>query len=189
MQELIKSLVKAQKDFKKIDRNSKAYNYKYAPLEVVREATLPSLLANGLTIMQFPVSQVVGESQIIGVKTILAHESGDTIEDVFSIATSEVNPQKLGSLITYFRRYGWLACLGVAPEDEDDDAQSATDIQRSTGMRKSVSPSDKQKKFYFQLLNRAHSNAVPVDLIEQARTMDVKAMSEAIDKLKKQLGE
>ena len=35
-------------------------------------------------------------------------------------------PQTVGGCITYARRYGILAILGLAPEDEDDDGNTAS---------------------------------------------------------------
>jgi len=61
------------------------------------------------------------------VVTSIKHISGDCISDggVPLHCVDKNNPQKMGAAITYARRYGLCAILGVVG-DEDDDAQSAT---------------------------------------------------------------
>lgn len=61
------------------------------------------------------------------VVTSIKHISGDCISDggVPIHTVDRTAPQKLGAAITYARRYGLCAILGIVG-DEDDDAQSAT---------------------------------------------------------------
>jgi len=120
---LFKAMVKAQADFKKIDRSKSGYNYRYAPLDVVRNAVVPTLTKHGLTVIQFPIST---DDDRIGVETTLAHESGESITRSFTTKLHKQDPQSVGSAITYYRRYSLLACLGLAPEDEDNDASDHT---------------------------------------------------------------
>lgn len=121
MKNLFTALADAQAEFMDIRKSSKAHNYKYAPLDVIRAAITPTLTKYGLVVIQFPIS----DDDKVGVRTILAHESGESVEQVFSSRLPKYDPQAIGSAITYFRRYALLACLGLAPEDEDDDAQHA----------------------------------------------------------------
>jgi len=61
--------------------------------------------------------------------TRILHVSGQSMEDggVPLYCVDRNNPQKLGSTITYARRYGLLAMIGVVgSEEEDDDGQAAT---------------------------------------------------------------
>ena len=59
--------------------------------------------------------------------TRIVHASGEFIEDggVPLLCENKANPQKMGSAITYARRYGLCAMLGISGE-EDDDGQRAT---------------------------------------------------------------
>ena len=60
--------------------------------------------------------------------TRILHVSGQSMEDggVPLYCQDRNNPQKLGSTITYARRYGLLAMMGVVgSEEEDDDGQAA----------------------------------------------------------------
>ena len=112
---IYQAMMKAQQDFDKVVRTNEAFNYKYAPLDKVIEATRPALIDNGLVIMQFPVSL----EDKIGVKTILAHINGETIESEYTTSKYKADPQGIGSLITYLRRYAYMAVCGIAPEDDD----------------------------------------------------------------------
>ena len=70
-----------------------------------------------------PTCQVENKNYV---KTILLHESGETIESLTEVIYSKQNDaQAQGSGITYARRYGLqsLICIGA----EDDDANKATD--------------------------------------------------------------
>lgn len=73
------------------------------------------------------------------VVTSLIHASGENISDEgVPIHTADNrNPQKLGAAITYARRYGLCAILGIVG-DEDDDAQSATPPEELPMARKVI---------------------------------------------------
>lgn len=142
---LFKAMVKAQADFDKIDRTRSGYNYKYAPLDVVRNAVVPTLKKHGLTVIQFPINgdDHIGDTTTVGVETILAHESGESISRTFTTRLLKQDPQSVGSAITYYRRYALLACLGLAPEDEDNDASDhAHTQQRAHEASREVDPAD-----------------------------------------------
>lgn len=90
---------------------------KYAELSGVLDATREPLAENGLSVIQFPTSK---EGQV-GVTTRILHESGEFMEDSIYITPKETNnPQVVGSIITYFRRYALQGVTNVAPEDDDD---------------------------------------------------------------------
>jgi hypothetical protein len=57
--------------------------------------------------------------------TILYHESGEEVASTMKLPES-FDPQKIGSAITYYRRYSICGLLSICA-DEDDDAQSASD--------------------------------------------------------------
>jgi hypothetical protein len=80
---------------------------------------MPLLSANGLALIQ-PMKVSDGHTILI---TKLVHESGETIESEM-ILPNHADPQKYGSLITYYKRYQLQAMLGISTKDEDDDANS-----------------------------------------------------------------
>jgi hypothetical protein len=59
------------------------------------------------------------------VTTLLAHASGEWIETRLAMGLESTDPQAIGSALTYARRYGLCALVGVAPGDVDDDAAAA----------------------------------------------------------------
>ena len=115
MENLVKALVKAKSEFRPI-RKTKigVHKAKYAPMDEVLDATEKALFKNGLIVVQ-PMD---GDK----LKTIILHESGESLESTFNLVLGG-NPQQNGSAITYARRYAYCAMLGVTA-DEDDDADS-----------------------------------------------------------------
>jgi hypothetical protein len=64
------------------------------------------------------------------IKTIIAHESGDTIENELilpvTIGGRISDAQAIGSAITYARRYSLQSLVGISADEEDDDGNSAS---------------------------------------------------------------
>ena len=108
------------------------FKSKYAPLSEVINTTKPLLAKNGLSVLQSPS----GDGEHIIVTTLLMHSSGEWIEgEPLVLKADKVTAQGAGSAITYGRRYGLSAILGIGSED-DDDGNHATgnkDKAESTG--------------------------------------------------------
>lgn len=85
----------------------------YASLAAILEGIKQPLAMSGLTFVQFP-------SGTNGLTTRLMHESGEWMEDTFTMTPSKNDPQGVGSAITYQRRYSLGAVLGISTEDDDD---------------------------------------------------------------------
>lgn len=100
------------------DRVNPAFKQKYAELSNVIEACLPALNRHGICVLQ-PICDEDGKRFV---KTVLAHESGETIECRVELIVAKNDMQGLGSAITYGRRYGLMAMAGIAPEDDDGNA-------------------------------------------------------------------
>jgi hypothetical protein len=117
MKELLTALVAAKTTFRPIpkDKVNPFHKSKYASLDAVLGAVEPSLLTNGLTL-----SHTVDSGRLI---TRLYHTSGDYLESSFNIPDLS-DPQKLGSIISYYRRYAVCGLLSVTA-DEDDDGNAA----------------------------------------------------------------
>lgn len=116
------ALLKAQKTMGNAVKGAKNPFFKsaYADLNAVREACMPGLNENGITVLQ---TQLLVEGKSV-VRTILLHESGEYIGSDTEILTAKQNdPQGYGSGISYARRYGLqsMVCLG----SEDDDGEKA----------------------------------------------------------------
>ena len=117
---IYKKLLEFQKlgiTIKKGDRNPHFKNT-YANLnEVLGKVTKP-LNELGVVIIQTP--------QLGGLMTKLMDTEDDTSCDGFLPFTEATNPQKIGSNLTYYRRYSLVTMLGL--EDEDDDGNKASGL-------------------------------------------------------------
>jgi hypothetical protein len=120
---LSKALVLAQAEFKSVTMNSvnPFFKSKYADLGAVIETCKPILSKHGLAVSQL----AEGADGQAGVTTMLIHESGEYISTslVVPIAGGNIS-QEAGKTITYLRRYGLAAILGLYA-DEDTDAEGS----------------------------------------------------------------
>lgn len=114
-------LVKALGEIKNPDLDGKANYGKYATINSCLKAVKTVLQNNNLSIMQLTHTE---PDRLV---TRIIHTSGAFIEDggVPLHLANKNNPQQLMGCITYAKRNGLCACLGIAGED-DDDGQSAT---------------------------------------------------------------
>jgi hypothetical protein len=92
----------------------------YADLASVFDAIREPFSKNGLSISQ-TMDVLENGTQILC--TRLLHVSGEFIDSKM-LLPAEVNPQKLGSTITYLRRYSLMAICGIPAEDDDGNAAS-----------------------------------------------------------------
>ena len=124
--DLIGALVKAHPKFTAITKSKTAkagqYSYDYADLHALLRATMPALLANGVTVTQAPDWD--DDLSMVMLVTTLWHTSGQWLSTRYPLKTYD-QPQQMGGAITYAKRYCLGALLAVAAEDEDDDAQAA----------------------------------------------------------------
>ena len=138
---IVSALLKAQKEMgnAKKDSNNPFFKSKYADLNSVREAVMPLLNENGILVLQ-PMVTVDGNEYI---KTVLLHESGESIESFTKIlCKSQNDPQAYGSGVTYARRYGLQSLLSIGADDDDGNGASVdkTMLQR---LKVAVSEMDK----------------------------------------------
>lgn len=124
--ELGAALAKAQAEIKgaKRDADNPHLRNRYADLASVWDAIRDPLTKNGLA-----VSQLVLPSQpgAVRVTTMLIHASGQYLGSTFAVpydpSAKGINPaQAQGSALTYARRYGLSALVGVVADDDDAQA-------------------------------------------------------------------
>ena len=129
MKEITKALLNAQKEFPTVKKEDKNPFFKssYAGLPSVLEVVLPILNKCDLFLTQSPIT--AGDR--IGVKTIIMHSSGESIESEFTVNLAKNDPQGAGSAITYTRRYAIVSILGLNVDD-DDDGNSASVPTKTT---------------------------------------------------------
>ena len=124
MKNIATALVKAQMEMTSAKKSAENpfFKKKYADLNSVREACMPSLNANGIVVLQ-PIVYHEGKNFV---QTMLLHESGETITGLTEIMYSKANDaQAQGSGITYARRYGLQSLCNVGAEDDDGNHASA----------------------------------------------------------------
>jgi len=116
--ELYIALVKAISETKDIvaDATNPFHKNKYATLSAHLSALKPVFSKHGLAILQFPI----GNADCVGVRTIIIHTSGQSIEaDACIPAEKGMTGQNAGALVSYLRRYAIAGVCGVATDDDD----------------------------------------------------------------------
>lgn len=123
MKNLIKALIEAQSEMGNAIKDSvnPFFKSKYADLNSIREACIPILNKYKIVVLQ-PTTFIEGKNFV---KTILLHESGETIEGLTEIVYSKQNDaQSQGSGITYARRYGLQSLINIGADDDDGNKAS-----------------------------------------------------------------
>jgi len=138
--ELAAALAKAQgvMTAAAMDRENPFFNSKYADLHSVWEACRGPLSSNGLAVIQR--SEANG-TQVV-VETILAHSSGQWIAASLALQPKKDDPQGVGSALSYARRYGLAAMVGIS--QADDDANSASGKDTKAAGKTKAAPASKE---------------------------------------------
>ena len=112
-------LWKAKQEIEAVKKNAKNPHFKnnYADINALIEAVEPVLLKYNLLLMQ-PI-----ENGCV-VTRILDCESGDSVESTMRLPEIQ-DPQRVGSAVTYYRRYTLQSLMTL--QAEDTDAQDVSD--------------------------------------------------------------
>jgi hypothetical protein len=89
----------------------------YADLGDVIKAIKEPLAANGLSMIQMPITNLIEKS--VGVSTRIIHSSGEWIEGEFFLPLTKFDSQAVGSALSYSRRYGITSILMIPQTDDD----------------------------------------------------------------------
>lgn len=128
--ELISALIKAESEYTEIKKTCTAkagsFNFQYADLTEVYNATKPALRKYGLKC----VAMFDGNTLI----TTLFHISGQWIKSVMPLAPASGKPTDFGAIITYMRRYSYVTLLGISADEdvECDDLNAAAGYANTT---------------------------------------------------------
>jgi len=115
------------------------FKSKYASLEEVIETVRAEAGKVGLTFTQL----VDFDKHHIFVTTTIMHESGDSMTGRTPVLTKDnTDPQKMGSGITYAKRYGLQAAFGLPSEDDDGNAASVSSPKVTKVAKKSSAPAE-----------------------------------------------
>tara|TARA_R110002012_G_scaffold36532_10_gene103070 strand:- start:913 stop:1422 length:510 start_codon:yes stop_codon:yes gene_type:complete len=114
---LAKALSKVQGELEgaKKESTNPFFKSSYADLHSVIKSSFPYLSKHGLSISQ-------GNEIIQGavcVTTLLMHDSGQWLRSKIKLPLKDVTAQGVGACVTYGRRYGLSAIVGIAQYDAD----------------------------------------------------------------------
>jgi hypothetical protein len=137
IKEIATALSKAQgaMESAKKDTKNDFFRSKYADLASIINAGKQAMLDNGLAITQTLEPDI--EKAIV--VTTLMHTSGEWIKSTIALKPvnldkegreKPITPQSMGSAISYARRYGYQAILGLSAEDDDGNTASTTTAPR-----------------------------------------------------------
>lgn len=100
------------------DKENPFFKSKYLDINQIIAHLLPLLEEEKLTVIQ-PLTNIDGKPAL---RTIVSDDDGIIVEDVITLPENP-DPQKMGSAITYYRRYALQSLFLL--QAEDDDANSA----------------------------------------------------------------
>lgn len=120
IKELATALCKFQGEVEKIKKTDENpfFKSKYASLSSILDVIQKPLSQADLAIVQFPVAEC-------GLETILMHVSGEWMRESFYMKPVKNDPQGIGSLLTYARRYAIGSVLMLNLEEDDDGNHSS----------------------------------------------------------------
>lgn len=123
--EIAKAMGQVQGEMKPAVKSSKNPYFKssYSDISSIWEAIRAPLRNNQIIAVQDAITSEGG----ISVVTRLVHASGQWMEfGPLEIPIQKRDAQAIGSAISYAKRYGLSAALGVVSAEEDDDGEAAT---------------------------------------------------------------
>lgn len=114
-------ILKVQTEVGKIqkDKTNPFYKSQYFDINSVLEQLLPALESEGLTVVQ-PLTSIDGKPAL----TTKVYDGDKLLVEGSIILPDNQDPQKIGSAITYYRRYSLQSMFML--QAEDDDANEAS---------------------------------------------------------------
>lgn len=109
------------------------FKSRYADLATCVETARPILAKNKLAVLQFNLTDF--EKGMVGISTVIAHESGEFLSGDIWCAPRTLNAQDVGAATTYLRRYGYSTMLGLTTEEDDDGNKASGVGQTSASFR------------------------------------------------------
>ena len=134
---LAAALIAAQTELPTVtkEKENPFFKSKYVGLDTVLPPALKVLTDHGLGLVQSVGQDSQGGTTLT---TMLLHESGEWLSDTQPLLLVKTDQQGQGSAITYARRYGLMAMLGLVGEDDDDG--NAASPRQKTPLRRPVPP-------------------------------------------------
>lgn len=129
------ALCKAQTNIESASKNANNPHFrsKYADINAVIDACKAALNNEGISVVQSNGKDELGSY----VETMLLHNTGEFLSSKVYLILDKMDMQKLGSAITYARRYG-IQSMVFMGSSEDDDANSVAIKNQLTVKNKSI---------------------------------------------------
>ena len=105
------------------DAKNPFFKSQYLDLTTILQHVTPLLNEQGLTLLQPLTGDTV-------TTCIMDSETGETLASSTLQLPPITDPQKLGSAITYFRRYTLKSLLAIAEEDDDGNKASKAPVKK-----------------------------------------------------------
>ena len=150
LKNIINALIKFHSEVGKVAKNSTNpyFKSKYGDLNAYLEVIKKPLQDCGLVLVQMPITN--------GLKTMLMHDRGEYLESECYIPELTNDPQKLGAVITYLRRYSIASMLMLNAEDTDANDTGGAKYngakQQALDLYKRIkNPNEKMKEWIAQI--------------------------------------
>ncbi len=123
--DLAAALTKAQAEMGMAEKDGSNPFFKssYTTFSALVEAIRGPFSRNNLAFLQIP--GISGADGLI-IETMILHSSGQWISGEQTGRPAKDDPQGVGSLMSYMKRYGLQAMAGIPSKDEDDDGNHAS---------------------------------------------------------------
>jgi hypothetical protein len=154
IKEIAKALLVFHSKVQKIAKSeiNPFFKSKYADLPAILDSIQEPLQESGLSFCQFPEEN--------SLTTILMHgDSGEFLQGTYNLHAEKINPQGLGSAITYARRYALGAILGLNVDNDDDG-------------NKGSEPKKEKEKPKEYLIPGSETDTISVALFEKITKID-----------------
>lgn len=134
------------------DASNPFFKSKYADLPAVIEKAGPIVTKHGVAVTQW--MDCLGKSQDgtdrrdDTLTTLVSHVSGQWIEATTVLHLVKDDPQAHGSAVTYARRYGYMAALGLVADVDDDGNQASfqqSQVQKPQNAQRPQAPKTTRK--------------------------------------------
>ena len=187
---IYEKLLECQKELGVVskDKVNPFFKANYADINNYLSIVKPVLSKHGLILLQ-PL-QAIGESNFLTTKIIDANSEKE-IESIIRLPENP-DPQKMGSIITYFRRFAIQSLLALQAEDDDAQKASGTTEQKPNAKsysKKTISQpnnpaTEAQKKLIKKLIKESGDN--PDDYTKEIEGL---TKGQASEKIKKGIGQ
>lgn len=119
-QEFAKDFIELQAELATLPKDKKGYGYNYTDFDTIVSYIRPLMKKHNFAFTQC-LQALEGKN---GIMTMLIHSSGETLSGFCLLPNVDGKgmneAQKMGSAITYMKRYGLSAILGISTDEDTD---------------------------------------------------------------------